>query len=404
MVNSEPELVYIIFCDIVKYSIASSDKMNEVIDKFFSVVKQSVNDNLNNCDSNYLNSAGDGCLIIAQDGKDNNTHISKNGIDNVLKCAIQIFIGLKNYSIPIRMAISTGSLKRTADINGRPQFIGHDINDCQRIMDFGEESHLLMSRNMFDNLNRDNRDTVTMVIGSYNIHIEKPEKQYWDKHGNMQELYIVFINVEGDQSSITKRRPPPLKWKGSKGEALTRANRDFFKDILNKSDKFWSITLESPSEWLLDESLLYVLFKQAAINGNGDPSDNKFKRFIICDKDQINTPDGAMLRNLHKFANVQFCEITQEAAAKGISENQELLTVKNELNLAKKSDKDFVNKPLREMWISYKDEKPLSAGYGNGDPGDHYKLIDAEDGVESFIHHIFSALDNIKHCKKETTK
>ncbi|HYT01333.1 MAG TPA: hypothetical protein VEL70_00405 [Candidatus Acidoferrum sp.] len=400
MEQIEQENVYIIFCDIAKFSESSNTKMSNTLQKFCEIINEIVIECLKGS-THYLHSTGDGCLVVAKYGKSQKTHFKNKDVKNVLKCAIQIFIRLKDANIPIRMAISSGKATRFNGLNRKPQFVGHDIIDCQRIMDFGEDSHLLMSENLFNLLDKDERYSVDMEIESCKVEIKKAEKQYIDKHGKIQKVYMISIfNEEGEL--LTKKRLPPLKLKRKKGEALTVESMSEFDRILNESDKFYSVTLERPSEWLLDESLLYVLLKQASINGNNKPN-NKFRRFLVCDKDLLQTPDCKMLSNLHRFANVKFFEITQEDAERKIDRDPQLATMQDNLKKVffMESDVHFIENPLSEMWVSFKGGKIYSAGYGVAVPGTAYEVKHADGDLKDYIGYIISVLIDINTPKGE---
>ena len=64
-----------------------------------------------------------------------------------MECALEISAALKkNPKIRVRMGIHSGPVNRVADINEAQNVAGAGIDLAQRVMDCGDEGHILLSR------------------------------------------------------------------------------------------------------------------------------------------------------------------------------------------------------------------------------------------------------------------
>ncbi|MDX1931018.1 MAG: AAA-like domain-containing protein [Capsulimonadales bacterium] len=63
-----------------------------------------------------------------------------------VRCAIEIARALKTPPpIPVRMGIHSGLVYRQLDIAGNENIVGEGVNTAQRVMDFGDDGHILLS-------------------------------------------------------------------------------------------------------------------------------------------------------------------------------------------------------------------------------------------------------------------
>jgi kynurenine formamidase/class 3 adenylate cyclase len=119
----------ILFVDIVGFSKKREEIQIKLFSDLFKRVKLKLNKYL---DEDYiLKSTGDGVLLICF-----------NQDINVLDIAIDIQKSLKVHDVFVRQGINCGRISPQEEINDA---IGDCINMCQRIMDCGDENHILLS-------------------------------------------------------------------------------------------------------------------------------------------------------------------------------------------------------------------------------------------------------------------
>src|SRR5947209_18670434 len=64
-----------------------------------------------------------------------------------VRCALDIASSLKSRpELKLRMGIHTGPVSRHADIRNEINVVGGGINMAQRVMDCGDDGHILLSR------------------------------------------------------------------------------------------------------------------------------------------------------------------------------------------------------------------------------------------------------------------
>lgn len=61
------------------------------------------------------------------------------------RCALEIAGQIESTPLKVRMGLHSGPIQRQQDITGKENVVGEAINTAQRVMDFGEEGHILAS-------------------------------------------------------------------------------------------------------------------------------------------------------------------------------------------------------------------------------------------------------------------
>jgi class 3 adenylate cyclase len=138
MKQATPSMVtaHIFFVDAVGYSTMSSDQqtvvfrqLQEFVGDCSAVIDASAQDQL------VRSPSGDGMALVFFD------HCS-----SPLRCACELMDRIeKEGAFKARMGIHTGEVARLVDINGVASVSGDGINTAQRVMDFGDGGHILMS-------------------------------------------------------------------------------------------------------------------------------------------------------------------------------------------------------------------------------------------------------------------
>jgi class 3 adenylate cyclase len=138
MKESTPSMVtaHIFFVDAVGYSTLDSNQqtvvfrqLQEFVSACSAVIDASAQDQL------VLSPSGDGMALVFFD------HCS-----SPLRCACELMDRIeKEGAFKARMGIHTGEVARLVDINGVASVSGDGINTAQRVMDFGDGGHILMS-------------------------------------------------------------------------------------------------------------------------------------------------------------------------------------------------------------------------------------------------------------------
>jgi TolB-like protein/Tfp pilus assembly protein PilF/class 3 adenylate cyclase len=133
------ELASVLFMDIVSYSLGSIDDQTELLTILQQTVRESVEYKQASVKRELISlPTGDGMALV----------FLRDPVSPV-KCALEIAASLKDYpEIKLRMGIHQGPVRRHADIKEDANVVGGGINIAQRVMDFGDAGHILLSRNV----------------------------------------------------------------------------------------------------------------------------------------------------------------------------------------------------------------------------------------------------------------
>ena len=127
---------HVLFTDVVGYSRLSSDQQ--------SVVFRRLQEYVNDCEA-VVEAARDQHVVRIPSG-DGMALAFFDRCSNPLRCACELADKIdRDGSFSVRMGIHTGEVTRLLDINGRENVSGEGINTAQRVMDFGDGGHILMS-------------------------------------------------------------------------------------------------------------------------------------------------------------------------------------------------------------------------------------------------------------------
>ena len=127
---------HILFIDAIGYSTLTSDQqtvvfrqLQELVGECAAVIEAGSTDKL------VRSPTGDGMALVFFDD-----------CSSPLRCAVELADKIaRDDTFSVRMGIHTGPVARMVDINGTASVSGDGINTAQRVMDFGDGGHILMS-------------------------------------------------------------------------------------------------------------------------------------------------------------------------------------------------------------------------------------------------------------------
>lgn len=202
--------------DIVGYSKLSIVDQRDLIENLTKNVSAS---------ESFQSALSDNAVIALPTG-DGMAVVFLSEPDAPARCAIEIQHLLNKSStqperrtgLPLRMGMHGGMVFRITDINGRENVAGAGINIAQRIMDLGDEGHLLCSAKLADDLQHYSDLSIKLIpLGECNV-----------KHG-------VAVNVVNITGRGIGNEQLPVVFAKQLYAALTDAERIVFEQLLRDS-------------------------------------------------------------------------------------------------------------------------------------------------------------------------
>lgn len=123
-----------LFVDIVGYSTQSVDSQSKLIQQLNAAVQST---------PTYQRARTENTVGALATG-DGSALVFTGDYDQPARCALELARAL-NGEMPLRMGIHSGLAQRQTDINGQDNFAGEGLNTAQRVMDFGQPGHILLS-------------------------------------------------------------------------------------------------------------------------------------------------------------------------------------------------------------------------------------------------------------------
>ena len=186
------EIAHILFMDLIGYSLLPMDKQREYLDELQRIVRDCGSFKQAEASQNIISlPTGDG-MALAFFG------------DPTLpaQCAFEISKALRSRPhLKLRMGIHTGPVYRVADINANANVAGGGINMAQRVMDSGDDGHVLVSKAVADVLTQlSNWKPYLIDLG------ERPVK-----HGVMMHIFNLATTEVGNPALPKKFVVPAAK-------------------------------------------------------------------------------------------------------------------------------------------------------------------------------------------------
>lgn len=182
------EIAHVLFMDLVAYSRLPTDKQTRLIAQLNRVVRNTEQFRRSEAAGELLcSSTGDGmALVFFRDA------------EAAVRCALEIARALKDPpEVKLRMGVHTGPVYRDKDINDVWTVTGAGINEAQRVMDFGDAGHLLVSGSVAAILSQ-----LTTYTGMLHDLGEFP-----DKHGQPVHLFNLYTEELGNPALPAKLQP-----------------------------------------------------------------------------------------------------------------------------------------------------------------------------------------------------
>jgi len=134
------EVAFVLFMDIVSYSLQTVDRQAKLLSLLQSAVKRSP--------EFQRASSNKGELIVLPTGDGMLLAFTRDPVSPV-RCALEIAESIRGSAeLKVRMGIHTGPISRHVDINEEANVVGGGVNIAQRVMDCGDAGHILLSGNI----------------------------------------------------------------------------------------------------------------------------------------------------------------------------------------------------------------------------------------------------------------
>src|SRR5438552_4229205 len=143
------EIGHVLFIDIVGYSNLLINEQSEQIQKLKEIVRGTEQFRLAEAAGKLLRlPTGDGGALVF-----------RNHPEAPVRCALEITKELQKHpgskekpQLRLRMGIHSGPVNEVTDLNEQANIAGAGINIAQRVMDFGDAGHILLSKHVADDL------------------------------------------------------------------------------------------------------------------------------------------------------------------------------------------------------------------------------------------------------------
>lgn len=130
------QIAHVLFLDIVGYSRQSTSAQAQMLDRLNAAVSHS---------SAFVQAQEAGVVKPLPTG-DGMALLFFNEIIAPAQCALEVAQSLHEAGgLALRMGIHSGLVQKQMDITGRENVVGEGINTAQRVMDFGDAGHILLS-------------------------------------------------------------------------------------------------------------------------------------------------------------------------------------------------------------------------------------------------------------------
>src|SRR5438552_17829874 len=139
----ELEIAHVLFIDIVGYSKLLIDEQRDYLHTLNEVVRET---------DSFRAAEAAGKLTRLPTG-DGMALVFATTPDAPVSCALQVSKALRSHpELRVRIGIHSGPVSGITDVNDRSNVAGAGINLAQRVMDCGDAGHILLSKNVADDL------------------------------------------------------------------------------------------------------------------------------------------------------------------------------------------------------------------------------------------------------------
>ena len=245
------ETAHVLFTDIVGYSKLMIDQQSERLQELQEIVR-------NTQEFQRAQAANQLLRLPTGDGM----ALSFFGDPEApVRCAVEISRALKNNpAIKLRMGVHSGLVYRIADINANMNVAGGGINTAQRVMDVGDDGHILLSKRVADDLGQLGRWAGQLHdLGQAEV-----------KHGVLVHVYNLYSDEVGNAEVPAKLRPPAEVKKRSSKRPLIIAASVVLLAVISVAGYFALKSAMTP-----ERTLSYSLTVQKMVK---DPKTNQYQQ------------------------------------------------------------------------------------------------------------------------------
>jgi class 3 adenylate cyclase len=129
------QIAHVLFLDIVGYSRETTTTQGRLLERLNAAVSGA---------AAFAEATARGTALPLPTG-DGMALLFYEDVTAPARCAVEVTRALNADPIPLRMGIHSGLVQKQMDIAGKENVVGEAINTAQRVMDFGEAGHILLS-------------------------------------------------------------------------------------------------------------------------------------------------------------------------------------------------------------------------------------------------------------------
>src|SRR5215471_14979659 len=198
------EIGHVLFMDLVGYSKLLLDEQRELLQRLTEIVRE----------TEQVRAAEAADKLIRLPVGDGMALVFFNSPEAPVQCAIEISKKLKQYpELKLRMGIHSGPINEVSDVNGRPNVAGAGINIAQRVMDYGDAGHILVSKRVAEDLSQSRQWRPYLhELGECAVKHSMPVflvNLYTDEIGNTQ-LPQKFKEWQSEQAALAASSSPSV--------------------------------------------------------------------------------------------------------------------------------------------------------------------------------------------------
>lgn len=137
------QIGHVLFMDLVGYSTLLLDEQRQYLEQLIEIVRG----------TEQVHSAKQAGKLIRLPVGDGMALVFFDSPEAPVRCAIEISKKLKEYpQLKLRMGIHSGPINEVRDVNDSANVAGAGINLAQRVMDCGDDRHILLSKRVAEDL------------------------------------------------------------------------------------------------------------------------------------------------------------------------------------------------------------------------------------------------------------
>jgi len=137
------QIGHVLFMDLVGYSTLLLDEQRQYLEQLTEIVRG----------TEQVRSAKEAGKLIQLPVGDGMALVFFDSPEAPVRCAIAISKKLKEYpQLKLRMGIHSGPINEVRDVNDAANVAGAGINLAQRVMDCGDDRHILLSKRVAEDL------------------------------------------------------------------------------------------------------------------------------------------------------------------------------------------------------------------------------------------------------------